>query len=46
MWDDEEEEVICYRMTLKKQEDSGKWKGKHLIERRGELVFEEIMDLT
>ena len=32
-------------MMLKKQ-DSGKRKRKHLIVRRGELVFEEIMDLT
>jgi hypothetical protein len=45
-WDDEEEDVICYRMTLRKQEDSGKWKRKHLIALRGELAFEDVMDLT
>jgi hypothetical protein len=45
--DDEEEDVICYRMTLR--ETRRYWevnKKKHLIALLGELAFEEIMDLT
>jgi hypothetical protein len=35
---DEEEDAICYRITLRKRDDTGKRKRKHLMALCGELA--------
>jgi len=42
---DEEEDVICYWMTLTKREDSGIWKRTRYIAFYGRLALEESMVL-
>jgi len=44
-WEDEEEDVSSYRVTLMKWEDTGNWKRKHRTALCGELALEEAMDL-
>ena len=44
-WVDEEENVSCPCMTLRKTEETGIWKRKHYNTLSGELTLEQVMDL-
>jgi hypothetical protein len=43
--ENEEEEVLSYWITLRKREDTGKWKRKHYNALCEILALEETMDL-
>jgi hypothetical protein len=45
-WEDEEEEVSSYLMTLNKQEDTGNFKQTHWIAVSRELALEILVDFS
>jgi hypothetical protein len=45
-WEDQEEDVSTYWMTLRETEDTGIRKRKHEIALRGQLTSEQAMDLS
>jgi hypothetical protein len=45
-WEDEEEDVNSYCMTLRKREDPGNLQTKNYIALSGELALEEAVDLS
>jgi len=45
-WQEDEEDVSIYWMTVRQREDTGNWRRKHLVEMFREIVLEEAMDLS